>query len=33
LRDEVEKLNKRVAYLEAELVKRDVRVKELEGNK
>lgn len=31
LRDENEKLNKRVAYLEAELVKRDNRIKELGG--
>jgi len=33
IRDEVEKLHKRVAYLEAELVKRDVKIKELEGSK
>jgi len=33
LREENEKLSKRVAYLEAELVKRDIRIKELEGNK
>jgi len=33
LRDEVEKLTKRVAYLEAELVKRDLKVKEMEGTK
>jgi coronin-1B/1C/6 len=33
LRDEVEKLSKRVAYLESELVKRDIRIKELEGTK
>lgn len=33
LKDEVEKLTKRVAYLEAELVKRDLRIKELEGTK
>jgi coronin-1B/1C/6 len=33
LRNEVEKLTKRVAYLESELVKRDVRIKELEGTK
>jgi coronin-1B/1C/6 len=33
LRAEVEKLNKRVAYLESELVKRDIRIKELEGTK
>jgi len=31
LRDENEKLNKRVAYLEAELIKRDNRIKELGG--
>jgi WD40 repeat protein len=31
LRTEYEKLTKRVAYLEAELVKRDARIKELEG--
>jgi len=33
LKDEVEKLTKRVSYLEAELVKRDIRVKELENSK
>jgi len=33
LRDEVAKLGNRVAYLEAELVKRDARIKELEGTK
>jgi len=33
LKDEVEKLQKRVAYLEAELVKRDHKIKELEGSK
>jgi len=31
LRDEHEKLTKRVAYLEAELVKRDAKIKELSG--
>lgn len=31
LRTEYEKLHKRVAYLEAELVKKDARIKELEG--
>eukprot|EP01120_Amphizonella_sp_Union-15-10_P015472 TRINITY_DN7973_c0_g3_i1.p1 TRINITY_DN7973_c0_g3~~TRINITY_DN7973_c0_g3_i1.p1 ORF type:complete len:475 (+),score=127.33 TRINITY_DN7973_c0_g3_i1:48-1427(+) len=31
LREEYEKLKKRVAYLEAELVKRDARIKELES--
>jgi coronin-1B/1C/6 len=32
LRDEYEKLKKRVAYLESELVKRDAKIKELGGN-
>jgi len=32
LRDEYEKLKNRVAYLEAELVKRDARIKQLEGH-
>jgi len=32
IRDEHEKLVKRVAYLEAELAKRDARIKELGGN-
>jgi len=32
MKEEVEKLQKRVAYLEAELVKRDARIKELQGN-
>lgn len=31
LRAEVEKLTKRVSYLEAELIKRDAKIKELEG--
>jgi WD40 repeat protein len=31
LREEVEKLQKRVAYLEAELIKRDAKIKELSG--
>jgi len=30
LKDEVEKLTKRVAYLEAELIKKDAKIKELE---
>jgi len=29
LKDEVEKLQKRVAYLEAELIKKDAKIKEL----
>lgn len=33
LKDEVEKLTKRVAYLETELVKRDNKIKELEASK
>jgi coronin-1B/1C/6 len=32
MRDEFEKLRKRVAYLESELVKRDAKIKELGGN-
>jgi len=31
LKDEVEKLQKRVSYLEAELIKKDARIKELSG--
>jgi len=31
LRDEYEKLKTRVAYLEAEIVKRDAKIKDLEG--
>jgi len=31
LRDEVERLSKRVSYLEAEIVKRDQKIKELSG--
>jgi len=31
LKEEVEKLHKRVAYLEAELIKRDAKIKELSG--
>jgi len=31
MKDEVDKLTKRVAYLEAELIKRDARIKELEN--
>lgn len=31
LRDEVDKLSKRVAYLEAEIVKRDAKIKEMES--
>jgi len=31
LKDEVEKLTKRVAYLESELVKKDAKIKELSG--
>jgi len=31
LKDEVEKLQKRVSYLETELIKKDVRIKELSG--
>jgi len=31
LRDEFEKLKKRVAYLEGEVAKRDARIKELEA--
>jgi len=31
LKDEVDKLTKRVAYLEAELIKRDAKIKELSG--
>jgi coronin-1B/1C/6 len=33
LRDENEKLKKKVAHLETELAKRDARLKELESNK
>jgi len=33
LRSEVDKLTNRVAYLEAELVKKDIKIKELEGSK
>jgi len=33
LRSEVDKLTNRVAYLEAELVKKDLKIKELEGSK
>eukprot|EP01114_Cavostelium_apophysatum_P010861 TRINITY_DN24_c0_g1_i1.p1 TRINITY_DN24_c0_g1~~TRINITY_DN24_c0_g1_i1.p1 ORF type:complete len:451 (-),score=132.88 TRINITY_DN24_c0_g1_i1:101-1453(-) len=32
LREEVDKLTKRVAYLEAEIIKKDARLKELSGN-
>jgi len=32
MKDEIEKLTKRVAYLEAEIVKRDAKIKDLGGN-
>jgi hypothetical protein len=32
LREEYEKMKNRVAYLEAEIVKKDARIKELSGN-
>jgi len=31
LRDEYEKLKTRVAFLEAEIIKKDARIKQLEG--